>query len=635
MKINSINNIYNKIIPFNKNIINPITNNKLEKSPIGGDVVSFGAKKYDAESIVNPTYHCAYCGSKVYTEQQLDSIAKEILSSKADRLDGKIKSVIEKLEEAKHSEELSVAKRIENEEEIKFFQKFLEVASKKSFMKGEAIFESVYNLDSEQALALLLKNLHPLMRTIDHVSPQKEDKENHNADINLVESCYCCNHDLKRGSSFSEFYTMFPTIKNNMPGEKFQYAASKLLDSSQSNIIQRLSATNMLKMIERLFVQRKEAENNLSSIDFRIQGCRSGIDDSLESCRKEIADKEAEVSELQAKLDELTKDDEYVALLKRMDLTSQLDSVKEAIGDVSDKKSRISNQINEIRNAKSSKKKKEELSPEEKEAKIKNLKNALMAQEHLMDTLNERKFNIEVAIADLDKEFPTIEIYQSRKNQAESVINAYMALIREQSALDKNQNTKTTLEERINSLNQEISSIKEKDFNPDSLSDEDRQIYDRYRELQDAIKFIDEHPNGGTVKVIINQAAKMQIAAEINSLKDKPVIVHYQTSLRKTELKSQLDKVKTQKTDVEKQISASKNQIQHFSAITKRMTREDAEKQSKDSAEAVRRLTEKSNNIKIPQIISTIRAEITLLNQTIVDLQNKMAQIESSYKSET
>ena len=129
MKVQSINSLYN---PFRYQNLAVLKNsNNVQTNPFlssaKGDTVSFGAKNYDAETIVNPTAHCAYCGCKVYTDAQLDSITKEILANKASKSEGRIRSVLEKLEGAKHSQELAVAKRMENEPEIEFFKKLLDL----------------------------------------------------------------------------------------------------------------------------------------------------------------------------------------------------------------------------------------------------------------------------------------------------------------------------------------------------------------------------------------------------------------------------------------------------------------------------------------------------------------------------
>ena len=135
MRIFSVNNIYK----FNQSLIgrtnqqtNPIRTSYVANT---GDVVSFTAKKYSYESIVNPTNHCAYCGVKVYDDQQIDSLAKEMLASKHDKLKGKVKSVLEKLEIAKYSQELTLAKRVQNEEDVNYFNHLLDLTAKKPYMK--------------------------------------------------------------------------------------------------------------------------------------------------------------------------------------------------------------------------------------------------------------------------------------------------------------------------------------------------------------------------------------------------------------------------------------------------------------------------------------------------------------------
>ena len=94
-------------------------------------------------------------------------------------------------------ESLTIAKQLSNKKEIEFYRRFLEQAIDKSYLKGEAIFEQVYGMDSDKALTELKKNMRPLTKTVDHVSPQNLEEENKDEDINLVEACYCCNHDLK------------------------------------------------------------------------------------------------------------------------------------------------------------------------------------------------------------------------------------------------------------------------------------------------------------------------------------------------------------------------------------------------------------------------------------------------------
>lgn len=638
MQITNFSNVYS-IFP-NKNLNKSNNNNFVKYSNfLRGDVVSFSAKKYDADSILNPTNHCAYCGEKVYNDQQIDSLAKEILSAKADRLESSIKGILEKLDDAKNAQDLALAKRLENKEQIEFFKNFLEISSKKSFLKGETIFEQVYNLPKDEAHALLVKNLHPLQRTIDHVSPQKEDKDNNSSDVNLVEACYCCNHDIKKGVSFNEFYTMFPSIKNNMPKDKFDYAATGLLDSSQSNILQRLSASNMLKFLERLFIQRTEAANYLDSIDFRIKSCNSGIEDAVKSCEDEIKSKEKEIDSLSKKYSEMLKDDEYVALCERISLSEKLDSQKNVSASLRDKRQKVSNAINELRNTpKTSKKanekdKKDKLSKEEKEKKIANLKDNLDLLQKQIASSEEKETELGLQIIELDEKFPTIEMLQSKKSKMEAIVNAHISLIKENASIQASESQKQKLDEKKADLLSRIDKLPKSSsfFKVENYSSEEQDKFTRWQELTEALAFIDEHPNGGAMKALINQAARLQIISELDSLNTQSSVLDYNNFNTRKQLESDLTKVKKSITEVDAVINQSHKKLATLKNLTSQMSQEDAQSEIKDCSESIRRLTDKQNFIKLPQRINTLNAEITLLRQTIQDLHTQQAKMKSSY----
>ena len=63
-----------------------------------------------------------------------------------------------------------------------------------------------------------------MLSTIDHVDPQKEKSDNMNNQMNLVEACYTCNHDIKNGLPFDEFLALYPTIAYFMPEDKLDFA---------------------------------------------------------------------------------------------------------------------------------------------------------------------------------------------------------------------------------------------------------------------------------------------------------------------------------------------------------------------------------------------------------------------------
>ena len=635
VKIQPIKNFYNpfSVIKTSSNNNNISITNPFKS--LQGDVVSFSAKQYGVDSILNPTNHCGYCGCKLYNETQIDSMAKEMLAAKATRLEGRIKSILEKLADAKHSQELAVAKRMENKDEIDFFNNLLETSSKKPYLRGEELFKQVYHMEQEQATQTLVKNMRPLLKTIDHISPQREEHDNENSDINLVEACYCCNHDLKKGASFNEFYMMFPTIKNNMPKEKFQYALSQILDSSQNQVLQRLSASNMLKFLERLFVQRTETANALSSIDFRIQGCKSGIQDSIETCRKEISDKETEKSELEKKLDELKKDPEYTAMLERVSLQEQLASVTTQLDGTRGRRQKLTESLNALKSThkRNKKNKTQQMSDEDKQKRIEQIRKDIELVTGQITEQENEKFEIELKIEELNMQHPTIEMQQGKKMKADSIVNAYNAIEKDEKLLSENRDVLSNLEADRSDIQSKLDEMPEetKSFNLESFSPEEQESYKTYKDLLEALAYINEHPNGGSIRVIIHSKAKEPIEESLLKLEELPVIKAYKASEHRKELENKLEKIQKNIYDITAVIHQLEKTIRNNRRIADVMPKEEAQKQSNELAQNIRYLTDRQNNIQLPKIIAKITAEIELLHQTIEDLTAKQKKIEESY----
>ena len=631
MKIQSVSNLYN---PFRQRVSSEkaetysTINRKNELA--FGDIVIFRAKKYDIDSIINPTNHCAYCGCKVYSEAQIESLAKSMLSSKSHRLQGDIKSVLEKLESAVRSEELTFAKKIENREEIEFFRKLQKIAEDKSFLKGDAIFQQVYNMEPEEALELLKRNMRPLTRTVDHVSPQNLEEENNNADINLVEACYCCNHDLKKGMSFPEFYAMFPSIKENMPPDKFHYAHSNLMSSSASSILSRMSATNLLKYVQRLFGQREETVSRLGSIDFRILEANSSVSTSIQNCKDEILSKQAEIETLQTKLDSVSSDEEYQALIKRIQKVNQRDQLINAIQTLRDRRSNISSALNDLRNPpkKAKKNPKVQMTDAEKEEKIQAYKASIATLNQDIELQESRKDDLELEIMELDENFPTLEMLQVSKNKVDAIISAHLKIAAEKANLEQLNSSLLSCQQGIFNLEAEILQYSENDFDPSLFSEDEQALYQRYLSLVEAAKYIEAHSAGNGLKAIINIAAKNSIDAEISELLQSNIVITANDALKRKEFQSELDSLKRQESELKKQISSSEKNIENYLKITAGKTLEDAQIESQSLTAHIRRINDKQAYLKLPSVISALKAEIILLQSTIKDLEVKQLDIE-------
>lgn len=631
MKIQSVSNLYN---PFKQRFVfdkaetySPM-NRKNENS--FGDIVTFRAKKYDIDSIINPTNHCAYCGCKVYSEAQIESLAKSMLSSKSHRLQGDIKSVLEKLESAVRSEELTFAKKIENREEIEFFRKLQKIAEDKSFLKGDAIFQQVYNMEPEEALELLKRNMRPLTRTVDHVSPQNLEEENNNADINLVEACYCCNHDLKKGMSFPEFYAMFPSIKENMPPDKFHYAHSNLMSSSASSILSRMSATNLLKYVQRLFGQREETVSRLGSIDFRILEANSSVSTSIQNCKDEILSKQAEIETLQTKLDSVSSDEEYQALIKRIQKVNQRDQLINAIQTLRDRRSNISSALNDLRNPpkKAKKNPKVQMTDAEKEEKIQAYKASIATLNQDIELQESRKDDLELEIMELDENFPTLEMLQVSKNKVDAIISAHLKIAAEKANLEQLNSSLLSCQQGIFNLEAEILQYSENDFDPSLFSEEEQTLYQRYLALVEAAKYIEAHSAGNGLKAIINTAAKNSIDSEISELLQSNIVISANEALKRKELQDEIDSLRKQESELKKQISSAEKNIENYLKVTAGKTLEDAQIESQSLTAHIRRINDKQAYLKLPSVISALKAEIILLQSTIKDLEVKQLDIE-------
>ena len=632
MKILTLNNTSN---PFrtsfvNRSFFSSVNNQSINNKNLSGDIVVFRAKNYDIESIVNPTNHCAYCGCKVYSEAQLDSLAKSMLSSKSHRLQGDIKSVLEKLESAVRSDELTFAKKVENREEIDFFKKLQKFAEDKSFLKGEAIFQQVYNMEPEEALELLKRNMRPLTRTVDHVSPQNLEEENNNADINLVEACYCCNHDLKKGMSFPEFYAMFPSIKENMPPDKFHYAHSNLMSSSASSILSRMSATNLLKYVQRLFGQREETVSRLGSIDFRILEANSSVATSIQNCNDEILSKQAEIETLQTKLDSVSSDEEYQALIKRIQKVNQRDQLINAIQTLRDRRSNISSALNDLRNPpkKAKKNPKVQMTEAEKEEKIQAYKASIATLNQEIAQQESRKDDIELEIMELDEHFPTLEMLQVSKNKVDAIISAHVKLGAEKANLEQLNSSLLSCQQGIFNLEAEILQYSENDFDPSLFSEEEQTLYQRYLALVEAAKYIEAHSAGNGLKAIINTAAKNSIDSEISELLQSNIVISANEALKRKELQDEIDSLRKQESELKKQISAAEKNIENYLKVTAGKTLEDAQIESQSLTAHIRRINDKQAYLKLPSVISALKAEIILLQSTIKDLEVKQLDIE-------
>ena len=628
MKIQTITNIYNSFRVNKKNNLGNSVSNPFLSNKLVGDVVTFRAKAYNADSVENPTNHCAYCGCKVYNEQQIESLAKEMLRDSSHRLQGDIKSVLEKLEAAVRSEELTVAKQLSNKKEIDFYKKFLQQSEDKSWLKGEAIFQQIYGLEPEEAFVELKKNLRPLTRTIDHVSPQNLGEENKDEDINLVEACYCCNHDIKEGMPFSEFYRMYPSIKENMPVDKFKYAHAKLLASSSETILLGVSAKKLMEYLSGLLAQRDKALSQLSSVDFRINESMPSIDNGINECSQEIEEKQTEIHILQLKLSSMSEDEEYQAMLERQGLILKQSQLQQELDGLRNSRKSISEAKNDLENpSRKGKKPKTKMSDDQISQKIASYKQQLLDLRTQIDDKELVLLGIQEQLKGLDESYPTPECLQSRKNSYDSIINAYTQLAEEQSNYSVSSGISSKLDFDINQLEEQIAEFPSTSFDVSKYDKQAQATYQEYSSLLDAMKLAEQYSKGSGPKVLLGIAAKSSIEQQLKAFADVPVIVDATNFLKRKDLVSQKEKKVKEKEESDKNVLASKRKIEQLEKTTSKCSLEEAKQQSVDIAAQIRRLNDKQNYLQIPNTIEKLEAEILLLERTISNLRAKKEEI--------
>ena len=100
---------------------------------------------------------------------------------------------------------------------------------------------------------------------------------------------------------------------------------------------------------------------------------------------------------------------------------------------------------------------------------------------------------------------------------------------------------------------------------------------------------------------------------------------------RRKELESKLAKLEKEKLDLSSKIEDSQKAITRNEVLVSDMSLEQALNRQKELVETIRRINEKTIQLKIPQQILVLDAEITLLSQTIDDLNKKMQKINEEY----
>lgn len=467
MKISVFNRFYKNSFELNSKMLN---NSSLfgvsvpKFKPLQADVVSFKAKNYDFSMIKSPTGHCAYCGSKVYTQKQLDTIASDLLSQKNEMLAGKIRSVLEKMGSSDGSV-LIKRKYDVNKDTIDFFERFKDLSAIQKNRTGFEILTGMLddeNISSkEQILKYLSAKLQPLLKTIDHVTPQHEELNNDNIDLNLVESCHTCNVKLKNGSSFQSFYYTYPTIKESMPKEKFEFASLGLLENASDLVVDKISSEELFKVIDELFEQKYSTLTLLHSLEEKIRNCKQNVLNIIDKVTIEKKQKLQEKEDLKLQFSAHEQDEEFLILKQRKELNDNFSALQKKANELNEEHLRLKrnitayeNKIQEIgKSVNKSKKNRNNyqndgLTVKDYRQKIFEAQAASRNVLAQVSDVNDKIVAVQQQLFELAKKCPEIETLKNQKSNLEKLLKNHNSLNSLNKKLVENNLSLQTLEDK-------------------------------------------------------------------------------------------------------------------------------------------------------------------------------------------
>ena len=601
-------------------------------SPLKQDTVSFKGKNYSLDKIKEPTGHCAYCGEKVYSDREIDALCVEVMKLKGARLGGKLRSILEKLDMPDNYTDLAVDKRKMNKEHIAFFRQLSSFSNNSGSQTGlELLIKNAGFKDENEVKEEIKSHLKPLLKTVDHITPQRKNIDNSDEDINLVETCYTCNHDLKQGMEFSEFNSLYPSIEKHMPEYKYQYALANVLENSGNQVRAEISSQNLLKMLDTLSSQRAHAISTLDSINLRFKNCFEDIRSSLSCSKKEKAEKEAQIAALEKEKEGFYMDEEHSVRQKQAVLTSELKELMDKKISLNGSIYRLNDKIGEVVGTEhiKSKKKKQltEKQAEQKKAEI------MLSIDETKSELSKVEKEIEEKQEKFDaisEKYTPLPELTAEKSQYDDVISAYDKFEenvpeeeRRQKALDK------ALAEELE-LDEILKRQPPPDVTPDKCTPDERSQFEKYKSLIDLLnKMSQTMPQSDTTRQIYAHA-QSNIENEISSMMSNPLIAKAEFKRGQYLAKTKQPKVTSVRQNAEAQLAQIQKEQEKYSELKAICSRDEAVRKSQELSKEITRVQGIYDDLKIVDKINSAKTELKLIQSTISNLENALKK-ESEY----
>lgn len=617
-----------------KNIFSP--ENKQERrlfgisgtnlAPLKQDTVSFKGKNYNLDKIKEPTGHCAYCGEKVYSDEQIDSISTEIMKLKGARLTGKLRSILEKLEKPDSYSELSIQRRKVNKEHIAFFNKLSSYAQNSGSETGLDLLLKYSDFENEEEVKGEIKShLKPLLRTIDHITPQRMNAENADEDINLVEACYACNHDLKKGMEFTEFHSMYPSIEKHMPQHKYQYALANVLKNSSSQVKAEISSQNLLELLETLSTQRAHAISTMDSINLRFKKCFEDIRFALTSSRQEKTAKEAEIAELEKKQKSLYSDEEHEVRQSQAVLENDIKELSERKIAVTGSITRLEEKLEELKNPQPVKGKKiKQLSPKDIEIKKAETQQNLEAAKTELASVDGELAEKQKKYDDLAKKYTPLSELTADKAKHIEIMKAYDKFEENKAEEETRQKALDKAKENVQRLEQILQEKEPADVKEADCSEDEKKQFGEYKALIDLMNKIRANKTPNDLNQQIYSHAIHDIDNQISKMLSNPLIAHAEYKRKQYLAKTKLPSAQASQMTAEKKLKEIQDEQKALQEKMAICTREQAEAKVKELEKEIARVQAIYDDLKIVEKINSAKAELKLIETTIANLETAL-----------
>lgn len=614
------------ILPINYNLFNVYQKNNHEaqnstlkmRPQLSCDTVSFLGKDYSKSQIEHPTNHCAYCGEKVYSEQKLLSKAKTIANHNKKFLEGDIRSILQNIGQIGNDSHLAKRKREENSKEIKFFNELNTLSRKYPRILAKDLVNQYLNPDKKDPVDVIFDNMHPMLSTIDHVDPQREKSDNMNNQMNLVEACYTCNHDIKNGLPFDEFLALYPTIAYFMPEDKLDFANVNGTKTLSRTIESTEDITELETRLKSLESKRATAQSQVDCLTRDIQECLGDMDTAIQMQLREKNGKEQELENFQKEVQDMRLDPEFQIISEKKQLSDRLSSLKKTKQQTTTSISRINAALKKEDKKNSTveklkRKKQRQREEVDNDEKKERLGQKLEAAQAALVHTNEEIEQVSKRLQTLRAKLPDIEDLREQKQGLEEKIKEYEQYRAAMKELQAVQNiTMPNLTQRKAALEQRKTEIEQSQSL--EMSDEEKEKYKKYKETLKQLDLIKSKERDKELREIL-LISEEHFLRQRDALENDPAVQKAKKIDEHEYLKKQINNADEDILDAQDRQSRLIGEVFAFERAYSNENEEEIQQQLNTLNETIKRLESKAKWINVEDKINKLKAEISIIEK--------------------